>query len=240
MSARRGFNAAVFAMLAVCVGGCSGCPLEALLPRADVNGLGGAKLVSPPTATAGTRITLDASGGEIATAGSEGPCPVLVSFYARFEGEPADKEPIATLTRPRGAAATTNNCRLVDAKVRVTVPGAPRVGSAKLIYTVLLQAIDGSKPVGSRATSTTVVTTAPGQTAPPPPANRAPVAKLFANVQPAVQGRPIDLDARESFDPREQTFVEACLTPRTQLQARGAYDRVDHFARRAGDAAARD
>jgi hypothetical protein len=44
----------------------------------------------------------------------------------------------------------------------------------------------------------------------------------------------------QPFDASEQPFVEAAGRTRTQLQARGADDRVHHLPRRARDAAAGD
>lgn len=64
LSARRGVKALLFLALTASVTGCNGC-LARELSAWGPHPLDGAKLVAPASATAGERITLDASGGEI-------------------------------------------------------------------------------------------------------------------------------------------------------------------------------
>ncbi len=77
-------------------------------------------------------------------------------------------------------------------------------------------------PVFSAAANGTMSVVSSGGVDPEPgtgPANQAPVARFFARVDPAVEGQPIDLDARESFD-RDGTIAPVRVGSERRRQLR--------------------
>ena len=197
--------------LTLSASGCGACGLA----QSVLNPTGesvGARLTAPKSAKAGDTITLDATGSEIDTGVGDPLCPEIVRFYLGPPGtltnKTVDPKPIAVILKPttnRVTEGDVSHCRLVDGKVQVKVP-ASHASQADFEVGVVVQALPNPgeqnpvEPVFSAAANGKMFV-APGQVDPGPgPANQAPVARFFARVDPAVEGGPIDLDARESFD----------------------------------------
>lgn len=216
MSARRGPSALVFVSLSLCASGCGleSCSQEFFNPTGKGTG---ARLTAPKSAKAGDTITLDATGSEIdTTVGESRLCPDIVRFYlgppGTFSNKKVDPEPIKVIGRPQTNPVREGgvfHCRLVEGKVRVKVPSAPQAGVSDFEVAVGVQGdtnVDPDAGGGDAlfiavASGTISVDTPAGPGPGPGPANKPPVAKFFALTDPSVQGRAIDLDARESFDP---------------------------------------